>query len=410
MDKKKRFLLIFILGLLSAVGPFSIDMYLPGFPAIAANLHTTVDRIGYSLSSFFIGVCVGQMLCGPLLDRFGRKKPLCVGLVLYILASIGCAVSKSVEVLIAFRFLQAVGGCVGMVAPGAIVRDVFPVKENAKVFSLLILILRVSPILAPSAGSYIIAAFGWPLLFIVLGIVALLILFLVIFFLKESKAPDPSFSLRPQPIIAGFYAAIREPQFYTYAVAGAVASAGLFAYLAGSPFVFMKLYNVNEHQFGWIFSAIAIGLIASSQLNNLFMKKYNSAQIMRTVLLCQSVVGILLVVGTLSGWLGLFSTIFLIFLFLSCQGFTFPNSAALAMAPFEKGAGSASALMGALQMCAGAIASALVGVFFNGTALPMTTIMALCSTMGFTILIIGRRQIEHQARNTRVKENQLKLI
>ncbi|MCW3108096.1 MAG: transporter, partial [Segetibacter sp.] len=227
MDKRKRSLLILILGLLSAIGPFSIDMYLPGFPAIAANLHTTVDYVAYSLSSFFIGICAGQLLCGPLLDRFGRKRPLCIGLILYILASIGCSLSKSVEVLIAFRFLQALGGCVGMVAPNAIVRDVFPVEENAKVFSLLILILGVSPILAPTAGSYIIAAFGWPVVFIVLAVVTALILWAVIFWLPESKKADPTFSLLPKPILTGFANVLREPQFYTYAFAGAIASAGL---------------------------------------------------------------------------------------------------------------------------------------------------------------------------------------
>src|SRR5919107_974446 len=186
MNRSNRSLLILILGLLNAIGPFSIDMYLPGFPAIATNLHTTVDRVAYSLSSFFIGICAGQLLCGPLLDRFGRKTPLCIGLVLYILASIGCSLSKSVEVLIAFRFLQAIGGCVGMVAPNAIVRDVFPVEENAKVFSLLILILGVSPILAPTVGSYLITAFGWQVVFIVLAVVTALILLAVIFFLRES--------------------------------------------------------------------------------------------------------------------------------------------------------------------------------------------------------------------------------
>src|SRR5215218_5294233 len=158
VENRKRSLLILILGLLSAIGPFSIDMYLPGFPTIAASLDTTVEKVGYSLSSFFIGICVGQLLCGPLLDRFGRKRPLLIGLVLYILASFACSLSRSVDVLISFRFLQAIGGCVGMVAPNAIVRDVFPVKENARVFSLLILILGVSPILAPTVGSYIVAA------------------------------------------------------------------------------------------------------------------------------------------------------------------------------------------------------------------------------------------------------------
>ncbi|MEJ7766224.1 MAG: multidrug effflux MFS transporter [Chitinophagaceae bacterium] len=410
MDKKKRSLLIFILGLLCAIGPFSIDMYLPGFPAIAANLHTTVDYVAYSLSSFFIGICTGQLICGPLLDRFGRKKPLCIGLVLYIMASIGCSLSKSVEALIAFRFLQALGGCVGMVAPNAIVRDVFPVEENAKVFSLLILILGVSPILAPTVGSYVIAAFSWPVVFIILAAVTALILLAVVFWLPESKGPDPTFSLKPGPILLGYANVVRQPQFATYAFAGATASAGLFAYLAGSPYVFMEMYGVSEKQYGLIFSAIAAGLITSSQLNNLLLRKYDSAQIIRVVLFSQSVIGLLMVAGTSLGIINLYSTICLLFIFLSFQGFTFPNSAALAMAPFTKGAGSASALMGALQMGFGAIASAMVGLFFDRTALPTVAIMAACSTLGIIILMIGRRGIEFHARSVDVEEKCLEMI
>jgi DHA1 family bicyclomycin/chloramphenicol resistance-like MFS transporter len=172
----------------------------------------------------------------------------------------------------------------------------------------------------------------------------------------------------------------------------------------------MQLYGVSEQQYGWIFGLIAVGLISSSQLNNVILKKYNSGQIMKFVLLSQSVIGLLLVTGTLFGALGLYSTIFLIFLFLSCQGFTFPNSAALAMAPFTKGAGSASALMGALQMACGAFASALVGVFFNRTALPMTGIMAACSVLGLTILLIGRKRVDYKARNEDVEQQCLELI
>jgi MFS transporter, DHA1 family, multidrug resistance protein len=410
MEKTNRSLLIFILGLLSAIGPFSIDMYLPGFPTIAANLHTTVDRVAYSLSSFFFGVCFGQLLCGPLLDRFGRKKPLLTGLVLYILASLGCALSNSVEILIVFRFLQALGGCVGMVAPNAIVRDIFPVDQNAKVFSMLILILGVSPILAPTVGSYVVANFGWQVVFIILAIVTTLILVAVIKWLPESKSPDPTYSLKPKSVIIGFIQVSKEPQFTTYAFAGSIASAGLFAYLAGSPFVFMQLYGVSEQHYGLIFALIAVGLIGSSQLNNLVLRKYNSAQILRGVLLSQSFIGLLLVAGTVTGVLGLYSTIVLIFFFLCCQGFTFPNSAALAMAPFTKGAGSASALMGALQMVCGALASALVGVFFNNTAVPMAAIMAICCIIGFVILHLGHRQIEYKAKQEVVEQQTLDMI
>jgi DHA1 family bicyclomycin/chloramphenicol resistance-like MFS transporter len=408
--KTKRSLLILILGLLSAIGPFSIDMYLPGFPTIAASLHTTVDKVGYSLSSFFIGICVGQLICGPLLDRFGRKKPLVIGLVLYILASVACSLSNSVQSLILFRFLQAIGGCVGMVAPNAIVRDKFPVEENAKVFSLLILILGVSPILAPTAGSYIVANYGWQVVFIVLAIVTTLILIMVMKWLGESKAGDRSFSLKPKSIIQGYMQVMKEAQFTTYALAGAIASAGLFAYLAGSPFMFMKLYGVNEQQYGLIFSVIAAGLIGCSQLNNRVLQKYNSAQVLRVVLFSQSIIGLMFVIGIATKVIGLYGSVILMLLFLSCQGFTFPNAAALAMAPFTKGAGSASALMGALQMVCGAIATALVGLFFNGTAVPMAAIMACCSTSGLIILFFGGWRIKYPAKQDELEQETLEMI
>ena len=275
MDKQQRFVVILILGLLSAIGPFSIDMYLPGFPAIAKDLNTTVDYVSYSLASFFVGISLGQLICGPLLDRFGRKRPLIVGLVIYIIASIGCAISTSIEMLVVFRLFQALGGCVGSVAPRAIIRDIFPLNENAKIFSLMILILGVSPLLAPTVGSYTIALYGWPLVFVILTVVTVLILVAVIFWLPESKEPDPTFSLKPAPIINSFYSVLCNPQFYTYAFTGAVASAGLFAYLSGSPFVFMNLYGVTEQQYGWIFALIASGLIISSQLNTQLLKKGN---------------------------------------------------------------------------------------------------------------------------------------
>jgi DHA1 family bicyclomycin/chloramphenicol resistance-like MFS transporter len=403
-NKRKRFFLILILGLLSALGPLSIDMYLPGFPAIASDLHTTVDSVSYSLSSFFIGVCAGQLICGPLLDRFGRKKPLYIGLVIYIIASLGCALSDSVEMLICLRLLQALGGCVGMVAPSAIVRDLFPVNESAKVFSLLILVLGVSPIIAPTVGGYLVTAFGWHSIFVVLSVVAALLLLAVFLLLPESKQPDPSLSLLPKPILRSFFTVLKEPQFYTYAFAGAIAAAGLFAYLAGSPYVFMDIYKMSAAQYGWIFGFIAAGLITSSQLNNLLLRKFSSEQIIRVTLAVQTVLGLLLFIGSALEWLDLYIIIGLIFLFLSCQGLTFPNSAALCLAPFTTGAGSASALMGALQMGIGALASALVGVINDGTTLPMTGVMASCAFIGLLVLSVGRRQIIVKCRIDDVEE------
>jgi MFS transporter, DHA1 family, multidrug resistance protein len=410
MKKTSRARLIFILGLLSAIGPFSIDMYLPAFPVIAANLNTTPEMVSYSLSSYFIGICAGQMLIGPLLDRFGRKPPLLGGLFLYIIAALGCAWAPTIEALIVFRFFQAAGGCAGMVAPRAIIRDVFPVDENAKIFSLLILIIGVSPIIAPTAGGYISAHFGWHAIFLLLAAITLLISIAVIFFLPESKKADRNFSLKPKPIVSGFLSVFTTPQFTTYAFTGSLASAGLYAYLAGSPFVFMELFHVSGQHYGWIFAIVAGGLIASSQVNNLLLNRYKSEQIVPVVLSVQCFIAICMVAGTVAGVLNLYGTVACVFFYLCCQGFSFPNSSALSMAPFTREAGSASALLGAIQMALGAFASAMVGVFSDGSALPMVSVMAVCSFSAITALALGRRVIINKTRNADVQEETLEMI
>ena len=393
MTKKRYFFLILILGTLTALGPFSIDMYLPGFPAIAQDLKTTVARVSLSLSSFFIGISAGQLLYGPLLDRFGRKKPLYVGLIIYILASIGCMSVRSIEALIVLRFVQAIGSCAAAVASITMVRDLFPVKDNAKVFSLLMLVVGASPMLAPTVGGYVTAAFGWQSVFLILSIIAGLILLATFFFLPDSYQPDASISLKPKPILLNFWSVLREPQFYTYAFTGAVAFSGLFAYVAGSPLVFMDIYQVNGKVYGWIFAFLSVGLIGSSQLNSWLLKKYRSEQIVFGALVCQVIVGLVFLAGTLGNLLGLYGTIAMLFLFLSCLGITNPNAAALSLAPFSKNAGSASSLMGALQLGLGTLASVAVSLFSVHSALPMVAIIAVTSVLALLVLIISQKNI-----------------
>lgn len=395
MTKKKYFLLILILGTLSAISPFSIDMYLPGFPAIAKDLNTTVAKVQLSLSSYFIGISIGQLFYGPLLDRFGRKQPLYFGLALYLLASIGCALAISVESLIVFRFLQALGGCVGLVASRAMIRDIFPVSEIAKVFSLLMLVIGVSPLLAPTLGGYVAVAFGWHYIFIILALMSALILAGVHYVLPESREPDKSILLKPKPIVKNFLTVLKTPQFYTYTFTGAIAASGLYAYIAGSPYVFMEIYKVSAEQYGWIFALIAVGIIGSSQLNTILLRRFKSEQIIVGALICQSITGLFLVTGAYFGFTGLGSTIFLIFIFLCCQGFSFPNSSALALTPFIRNAGSASALLGSFQMALGAVATVMVSVLSNHTALPMTGVMAFCAICSLSVLLIGRRIMQN---------------
>jgi DHA1 family bicyclomycin/chloramphenicol resistance-like MFS transporter len=385
-------------------------MYLPAFPDIAKGLHTSVAQVTLSLSSFFIGISAGQLLYGPLLERFGRKKPLYAGLFIYLLASVGCALSTSVHALIVFRLLQALGGCAGMVTARAMVRDMFEVKENAKIFSMLMLVVAVSPIIAPTLGGYITALFGWRFVFVMLMIVALIIIAGIYLLLPESKKPDPDFSLRPGPIIKNFTGVIRHPQFYTYALTAALASAGLYAYIGGSPYVFMQLYKVNERQYGWIFALIAMGLIGASQVNSVLLKNFSSEQIIKVALCCQSIIGATLVTIIFLGWGELFLTIFMLFIFLCCQGFIFPNASALSLASFGHNAGSASALMGAIQMGIGAGTSALVSILQNHTALPMSVVMACCAISALCVLLLGSKIITRRAGIEQVEEGEVEMI
>jgi len=408
--RNKKFYIILILGMLTAIGPFSIDMYLPAFPDIARGLHTDIAHVMLSLSSFFIGISAGQLLYGPLLERFGRKNPLYFGLSIYLMASVGCALAGSVNALIAFRLLQALGGCAGMVTARAIVRDLFEVKENAKIFSTLMLVVAVSPIIAPTLGGYVTAILGWRYVFAMLIIVALVVLIGIYFLLPESKKADPNFSLRPGPILKNFTGVIKQPQFYTYALTGAVGYAGLSAYISGSPHVFMEIFRVTERQYGWIFALLAMGLITASQINNLMLRKFTSAQVIKAALIAQSIIGVTLALTSILGWSDLFITIFLIFLFLSCQGFIFPNASALTLAEFGHNAGSASALMGAIQMSIGAGASAIVSVLQNPTPLPMTGVMALSPVMALALFTWGRKIIVKRATIIAVEEEDLEMI
>jgi MFS transporter, DHA1 family, multidrug resistance protein len=393
MTKQRYFLLVLILGGLTALAPFSIDMYLPGFPTIAKSLHTTTEKVSLSLSGFFIGISVGQLLYGPLLDRFGRKNPLYVGMVLYIIASVGCYFVSSIEMLIGLRFVQAIGSCAATVAAMAMVRDIFPLKDNARVFALLILILGVSPMLAPTVGGYITAAFGWQLIFLILASIAALMLFAVIFFLPESYRPDPTYSLKPVPIITSFWSVMKNPQFFTYAICGAVGFSGLFSYLAASPFVFMDVYGVSSKVYGWIFALLSVGFIGSSQLNSMLTRRFKSEQIVNVSLLSMVIISIVFLTCSLNNWLNIYGTIVMIFAFLCCVGITYPNTSALSLAPFTKNAGTAAALLGAFQMAIGTFVSIVVSMFKSRSAIPMAGLMAAAAIIAFLILMIGKRAI-----------------
>jgi DHA1 family bicyclomycin/chloramphenicol resistance-like MFS transporter len=383
--------IIVLLGALSVVTPFAVDMYLPAFSKIASEYRTSTSQISLSLSTYFIGFALGQMIYGPLLDRFGRKRPLYIGLALYIVFSIGCATAPNLHVFIAFRFFEALGGCAAQVGAIAMVRDFFPVKQSAKIFSLLFLMIGVSPLLAPTIGSLFLVALGWRWIFVLLATIALLILTAIFLFLPEGHQPDSSISLLPGPMISGFWHIFREPQFLTYTLAGAFSFAGLFAFVAGSPLLFMDGFHMGTKAFGIVFAVLVMGFIGGNQLNVFLLRRFNSQRIFQSALLTQVTIGIVFFAGARAHLFGLAATMALFFFFLACIGLTYPNSAALALAPYARHAGRASALLGCLQTGTGALISTGIGVLGAKAVISLLSSTAL---LALIILLIGRTAIQ----------------
>ncbi len=392
--KPSGLFVISLLGALSVVSPFAIDMYLPAFKALADDFEVPSTTIALTLSSYFIGLALGQVVYGPLLDRFGRKRPLGIGLAVFIAASVGCAFAPDVNTLIALRFVQALGGCGAQVASVAMVRDFFPRSEAARVLSRLFLFIAVSPLLAPTVGTLIIGMGGWPAAFLVLAVVVAGILALVLTLLPEGHKPDPDISLRPAPIVAEYWAIFKHPRFHTYAGAGAFSFAGLFTFVAGSPVLFMDGFKVNETTYSLIFALLAGGFIAASQVNVALLRRWSSERLFLRLLTAQVVFGVVFLAGTWAGWLELYGTLAVLFGFLCCVGVTNPNASALAIAPFSKNAGSASALLGFFQLGTGALISTAIGAATPEDRVPIVAIFGITATIGLVILLSGRKRAE----------------
>ncbi|GAA4340531.1 multidrug effflux MFS transporter [Flaviaesturariibacter amylovorans] len=384
-------LTIVLLGLLTAIVPFSIDMYLPGFTDIARTYETSVARVSLTLSSFFIGIGIGQLVYGPLLDRFGRLRPLYIGLLVYCAASVGCAVAPSLDTLIALRFLQAAGACSASIAATAMVRDLFPPQDNAKIFSYLILVLSVSPMLAPTIGSVLSAALGWRSIFIVLAGLIVLIALGVRLFLRGSKGPDVHYSLRPASILRTYRSVLREPVFLLYAVLSAIGLAGLFTYIASSPGVFMEHFGLSQQQYGILFAFLASGLIIAAQVNTVLLRRFRSAVIIRWAFGAQVLLAAIYVLLAAGQRDGLEVSIGLLFFYLAAAGLIMPNATALAMRPFSTHAGSASALLGFVQMGLGSVVTVVIGLLAIRSALPMAACMLGGSVIGLLLLLLGTR-------------------
>jgi len=371
------------LGALTAMGPLAIDMYLPALPTIAREFQTDAGVVQASLAVYFMGIAIGQAFYGPMSDRVGRKPVLYFGLAVFIVSSIGCALAGSVQSLIAFRFLQALGGCAPLVVPRAVVRDHFDQAGSVRMLSVLMLVMGLAPILAPLIGGQLLVNFGWRAVFWVLTAYGAVWLALVAIFLQESL---PSERRRRQPIgdvLAVYWRLARDRSYMGHALSGALIFAGLLAYIAGSPVVFIELFHVPPERYGLFFGTNAFGIIAASQLNRWLASRVDTHRIVAIVLSVAMTASLVLLIDAYSGFGGFAGILIPLFCFIACHGFVLPNTTALAMAPHGQVAGSASAFLGTLQFVLGATAGSLVGVFANGTPVPLAAVVAGCGATAF---------------------------
>ena len=385
--------IIVVLGFLSAMNPLSTDMYLPAFQGIAHALQTTTASLSFTLSSYFIGIGVGQLAYGPLLDRFGRKKPLYGGLGLYVMASIGCIFTHTLYGLVAWRFLTAVGGCVATVVSVAMVRDLFSVKESAKIFSLLMLVLGVSPLLAPTIGSAVAVNIGWQGVFVILLLIALFMMLSAAVVLPESHPGDAHVRLTPGPILRDYWEIFLHPQFTTYALTGGAVMASLFAFISASPVLFFNFFHLSIYSYGWIFTALAAGFISGSQVNLLLLRRFSSIQILRWAVIVQIIMCLAFIGVAWSDCFHLPLVLALIFGMLLSIGCASPNAAVLAMAPFAHKAGRASALLSSSQMLLGSIASIVIGLLTIQSMRPIALIFALPALLAGLFLYVGKKNV-----------------
>ena len=374
--------LVILLGALTGFAPMSIDMYLSSFPAIGADLGATPAQVQGTLAAFFAGMAIGQFVYGPASDRWGRRLPIMVGVAIFLLASVLCAIATSPEMLLSARFVQALGGCAGGVVSRAIVRDKFDHTDTARMLSLMTLIMGMAPILAPMLGAALLVWGGWRLNFWVLTGFGAVVGGLAIWKLEESRSAETEAQARSENPFAAYLALLFQPRLVGYALAGALNGAVLFTYVSGSPDLLMGTYGVSPTQFPWLFGLNAVAIIGSNQLNRYALRYWTPDRVLRRASLIAVVMASLLALAAFSGIGGGWTVLPLLFLLLSSMGFMQGNTMAGALSVDTLRVGSASALMGGASFGVGAMASSLVGLLHDGTAKPMamTMVLALVSS------------------------------
>jgi len=385
-----NFRTILILGALSAFGPLAIDFYLPAFPAMALAFGTDEQHVQLTLAAYFLGLSIGQLMYGPVADRFGRRIPLLTGVGLFTVASLACAYAPNLEWLLGARFVQALGGCAGMVISRAIVSDKCDAVGSAKVFSQLMLVMGLAPILAPMLGGLLVNTTGWQSIFLVLTGFSALAAVAVALGLPESMPAN----VPRQPLsgaLRQYGRLLSDPVYLGHALTGGIAIAGMFAYIAGSPFVFIKLYGVPAEHFGWLFGTNAAGFILVAQVNARLLAKRGPAFLLARTVWIYLAAGLALFAVSSLHTEQLWPLLIPLFICIASLGCILPNASACAMNGQGARAGSASAMLGCLQFSVAAGAASLVGILYDGSAMPMAMVISLCGILVVSIAMLTRR-------------------
>jgi MFS transporter, DHA1 family, multidrug resistance protein len=386
--------LVLLLGALTAFAPMSIDMYLSSFPAIGKTLNAGPEQVQLTLATFFAGMAIGQFLYGPASDRLGRRAPILLGIVIYTVASLTCALAPSIDVLLGARFVQALGGCAGAVVARAVVRDRFDHAETARVLSLMTLIMGLAPVLAPQLGGVIFALAGWRAVFGVMALFGLAIGLWVLLGLKESRSEETAAQARAENPLRAFALLLREKRLLGYGIAGALNGSVLFTYISTSPDLVMGTYGHSPLVFNIVFALNAVGIIGASQVNRLLLRRFKPDEVLTRASLISTALALVLTFFAWTGLGGEWTVLPLLFLALSTYGLMSGNTMAGALSVDPRRAGSISALMGGVSFGAGAVAAWAAGLLHDGTPRPVAAVMFAClvgSGLAIFLLAVPRK-------------------
>lgn len=374
---------LILLGAMMAIGPLSIDMYLPALPIIGTEFDTYRQEL--TLAVYLIGMSAGQLLYGPISDRFGRKPPLYFALTLYLVAALGCAFAHSLEALVVWRLLQALGGCAGVVISRAVVRDRSDTQEAARAYSLLLLVMGVAPILAPSLGGLILSFTGWRGIFLFLAAFAAVLLLAVHFLMDETIDRSQTPPLRLTSALRTYVELLASRSLFGYALCGGLVFSGMFAYIAGSPFAIMEYHGLSASRFALLFGANAAAYILGAQVNAYLLRKLTPSQVLAKSIWLPPLAATIVALPPLLGFDYLPFLVLGLFLFLASLGFIAPNTTALALQHHAERAGSASAVLGSVQLASGTLAATFLGFWEAESVLPLATAMLIGGFGAFAV-------------------------